>query len=83
VVKYEPETFWSDVARHIAERPDGNVVAGDATPYYRYKRARFVARFLDALPVRDLNVLEVGCGPGGNLRVLARSKPARLVGADI
>jgi ubiquinone/menaquinone biosynthesis C-methylase UbiE len=35
------------------------------------------------LPVKDRTVLEIGCGPGGNLVHLAQAQPARLVGCDI
>jgi ubiquinone/menaquinone biosynthesis C-methylase UbiE len=47
------------------------------------KRAKFVAKFLSQLDVRGKTVLEVGCGPGGNLRVLRTLEPRRLVGADV
>jgi SAM-dependent methyltransferase len=83
VAEYEPERYWSEVARHIGERPDDSVVAGEDTPYYHYKRARFLERFLGSLSIRGTRVLEVGCGPGGNLRELALRQPARLVGVDI
>ena len=36
-----------------------------------------------SIPARGRDVLEVGCGPGGNLLQVARSEPRRLVGCDI
>ncbi|HEX5106153.1 MAG TPA: class I SAM-dependent methyltransferase, partial [Pirellulaceae bacterium] len=80
---YDPERHWSTVAEHIAKRDAGSVVAGDDEPLERAKRAKFVAKFLSQLDVQGKTVLEVGCGPGGNLRVLRTQKPRRLVGADV
>ncbi len=79
---YHPEPYWSDVAKRIGTRADGNVIAGDDEPYYRYKRERFL-EMLRTLDVEGKSVLELGPGPGGNLRELWAKKPARLVGADI
>jgi SAM-dependent methyltransferase len=80
---YDAEAYWSRVAREIAKRGE-NYVAGDDNPYYRYKRAKFLRRFLDAIDFRGKTVLEVGPGPGGNLRHIAtHHAPARLIGADI
>jgi SAM-dependent methyltransferase len=80
---YQPREFWSEVGEEIRRRPNGNEVAGNDTPYYRYKRARFLNDFLDPMPVRGQRVLEVGCGPGGNLRRVARAEPRELVGCDV
>jgi len=80
---YDPATYWSDVARRARERGQGKDVAGDDSPYYRYKRHLFLKRFLSTIPVEGQRVLEVGCGPGGNLRELALRKPSRLVGCDV
>ena len=79
---YSPEPYWSEVAANIDEREGDNVIAGDDEPYYVYKRERFL-RMLRELPVADREVLEIGPGPGGNLRELWRARPARLAGADI
>jgi ubiquinone/menaquinone biosynthesis C-methylase UbiE len=83
MVEYEPERFWSEVATHVERRADGNLVAGDDLAYYAYKRKRFLAKFLEGVDFAGTDVLEVGCGPGGNLAVLGARNPARLVGADI
>ncbi|MCS6916277.1 MAG: class I SAM-dependent methyltransferase [Chitinophagales bacterium] len=80
---YEPESYWTEVAQRIKERADGkNVIAGDDEPYYRYKRKRFL-QLLHSVDFAGKSVLEVGCGPGGNLLEVARKNPARLVGVDI
>jgi SAM-dependent methyltransferase len=80
---YDVERYWSGVAGEIGSRPGVDVVAGDDDPLARHRRARFAAEFLDALSVEGRSVLEVGCGPGGNLARLARREPRRLVGCDI
>lgn len=83
-MSYDVESYWSRVAREIAQRDDANVVAGDDDPYFRYKRARFLERLLGTLDLGGRTVLEVGCGPGGNLVELARRcRPGRLIGVDI
>jgi SAM-dependent methyltransferase len=74
-------SYWNKVADEIDER--GGVVAGDDTPFNRYKREKFLRRFLGSMPVEGVAVLEVGCGPGGNLAELMRRQPRRLVGCDI
>jgi ubiquinone/menaquinone biosynthesis C-methylase UbiE len=79
---YHPEPYWSDVAKRIRARSGNNIVAGDDEPYYRYKRERFLS-MLRSVDVTGKSVLEIGPGPGGNLRELWQRKPARLVGADI
>jgi len=62
---YHVESYWSRVADEIRKRGPGNYVAGDDDPYYRYKRSKFLQRFLSALDVAGRTVLELGCGPGG------------------
>ena len=79
---YSPEPYWSEVAANIDVRGGDNVIAGDDEPYYVYKRERFL-QLLRELPVSDRAVLEIGPGPGGNLRELQRARPVRLAGADI
>lgn len=80
---YEPETYWTRVAQEI-ERRGANVVAGDDNPYFRYKRRKFLRRFLDTIDFEGKVVLELGFGPGGNLAHIARNhRPAKLLGVDI
>lgn len=80
---YDIESYWSRVADQIQSRGSGNPIAGDDNPFLRYKRSKFLRRFLSTLDVSGRTVLEVGCGPGGNLLELAPLKPERLIGVDI
>lgn len=80
---YHPEPYWSRVAESIRRRGPKKYLAGDDNPYYRYKRRKFLRRFLPSLDVSSKMVLEVGCGPGGNLLEIAASRPAKLIGVDI
>jgi ubiquinone/menaquinone biosynthesis C-methylase UbiE len=82
-MSYDLESYWSRVAGEIRKRGAGNYVAGDDDPYYRYKRAKFLRRFLTTLDISGRRVLELGCGPGGNLLEISRRGPASLVGIDI
>lgn len=80
---YKADQHWSEVADKAARRGwRGRLVAGDDAPYYRYKRQLFVEKFLSQIPT-DGSVLEVGCGPGGNLVELLKRHPRRLVGCDV
>lgn len=80
---YDPEIYWSRVGQEIEKRGP-NYVAGDDNPYYRYKRRRFLTRLLDGVDFRSKVVLELGCGPGGNLEHVAKHHaPRQLLGADI
>ncbi len=82
-VKYHPEKYWSEVGRRIEIRDGGkNVVAGDDEPYYRYKRKQFLG-LLRSIDFKNKSVLEVGCGPGGNLLEVLKNNPSELVGVDI
>lgn len=79
---YHPESYWSDVAKRIKSREGRNVVAGDDEPFYRYKRERFI-QMLKAIKFEGKSVLEIGNGPGGNLKEISKLGPKRLVGVDI
>lgn len=79
---YHPEPYWSDVARRIKARKGKNVIAGDDEPYYRYKRERFLDLLLE-VDFEGKTVLEIGSGPGGNLKELLKKKPRSLTGVDI
>ncbi len=80
--KYHPEEYWTEVGERIASRNDENVIAGDDEPYYRYKRKNFL-KMLRSVDFNGKSVLEIGCGPGGNLIEVIVQKPASLAGADI
>lgn len=80
----EVESYWSKVAQRIKARDKNAFVAGDDTPYFRYKRAKFLKRFLDAIDCTSRIILELGCGPGGNLLYIAQTQsPEKLIGVDI
>lgn len=79
---YHPEPYWSEVAKRINSRDDIRIIAGDDTPFYRYKRRQFL-QLLHKFPFEGQRVLEIGSGPGGNLLELVHSQPKELTGADI
>ncbi len=80
---YHPEPYWSTVAKRIGGRAGKNVVAGDDEPYYRYKRERFL-EMLSTVDFAGKSVLEIGHGPGGNLKYIHENfQPAKLAGVDI
>jgi len=80
--KYHPEPYWSEVAERINERGEKNFLAGDDSPFYRYKRKKFLA-LLNSLPFTEKDVLEIGHGPGGNLYEVLQHNPKSLSGVDI
>ena len=81
--QYHPEPYWSKVGERIEAREKGkNVIAGDDEPYYRYKRQRFLD-LLNTVDFSNKSVLEIGCGPGGNLLEVLKHEPQQLVGVDI
>lgn len=80
---YEPSSHWTEVGREIRDRDVDADLAGDVAPYYRYKRQLFLNKLLPQVPVEDRTLLEVGCGPGGNLSQLHKRHPKQLAGCDI
>lgn len=80
--QYHPEPYWSEVAKRIKGRKGKNVIAGDDEPYYRYKRKRFLDLFHE-IDFSEKTILEIGSGPGGNLKELLSKSPTSLTGADI
>ncbi len=82
-IKYHPEQYWTEVGKRIRNRQNGkNVIAGDDEPYYRYKRKEFLG-LLHSIDFKNKAILEIGCGPGGNLMEVSSKKPSRIVGVDI
>ena len=79
---YHPEPYWSEVAKRIDERQDRNVIAGDDEPYYHYKRKRTL-EMLSSVDFTGKNVMELGPGPGGNLKELTKTNAKSLTGVDI
>lgn len=82
-MSFDVRGYWSEVGEQIAARPGENTTAGDHSPYIDYLDSRVVEQFFDELPIEGRSVLEVGCGPGGKLRLVRGLGPARLVGADL
>lgn len=81
---YDVESYWSRVGREIAARQGSSLVAGDDNPFFRYKRKKFLKKFLHTVEFDSKIVLEVGCGPGGNLLEIAQHhSPNKLIGVDI
>lgn len=78
MVEYNPEIYWSRVAQEIEKRAE-NYVAGDDNPYFRYKRHKFLKKFLDTINFQSKVILEVGFGPGGNLQQIARHHTPRKI----
>jgi ubiquinone/menaquinone biosynthesis C-methylase UbiE len=79
---YQPEAYWNHVAGELSRREDGHFIAGDDEPYYRYKRSKFL-KLLNTVDFHNKKVLEVGCGPGGNLKIILEKQPAKLAGVDL
>jgi hypothetical protein len=71
------------VADEIQKRGPNNLIAGDDNPYYRYKRNKFLTKFLNSVDFRSKVVLEVGPGPGGNLLHAIHAGAKRVIGIDI
>ena len=83
MAEYKPEIYWSEVAEEIKRRGE-SYIAGDDNPSYRYKRRMFLKKFLDTIDFQDRTVLEVGFGPGGNLKHIAtHHRPRKLRGVDV
>ncbi|NOQ26065.1 MAG: methyltransferase domain-containing protein [Bacteroidales bacterium] len=82
MTNYHPEHYWSEVANRIKARKGKNIIAGDDEPFYRYKRKKFLS-MLNTVEFKGKKVLELGCGPGGNLQEVWKKSPKRLMGADI
>lgn len=80
---YVPDTYWEEVADRITSRDrDASFVAGDDTEFYRRKRALFLEQMLAPATEGTEQVLEVGCGPGGNLVWLAE-RGKKVAGVDV
>ncbi|MET9087201.1 class I SAM-dependent methyltransferase [Streptomyces sp. NPDC004237] len=80
---YIPGTYWERVAGRVSERDgEASVIAGDDTAFYRRKRALFLDRLLAPATEGLREVLEVGCGPGGNLAWLT-DRGMSVAGVDV
>lgn len=81
--KYHPESYWGEVAREIASREEGNLIAGDDEPYYVYKRKKYLQVLDQSVSFTNKKVLEIGSGPGGNLREVYQRGASEVTGVDI
>ncbi|MFN8257639.1 MAG: class I SAM-dependent methyltransferase [Bacteroidales bacterium] len=79
---YNAEKYWSDLALQINSRNGMNLIAGDDEPYYRYKRSKFIEMLRKSF-FTGKKVLEIGCGPGGNLIEILKDNPLELNAVDI
>lgn len=81
---YNPADYWSEIGRKVEARSANGDwdLAGNAGPFHRYKRRMTLER-LATLNPGGRSVLELGSGPGGNLRELRRLGASRLIGCDI
>jgi len=80
---YIPDTYWEEVAGRVATRDrEARSFAGDDSDFYRRKRAMFLERMLRPATEETHEVLEVGCGPGGNLAWLAE-RGKEVAGVDV
>ncbi len=79
---YDPRSHFDALAEKITKRKSHQDCAGRDSPFFRWKRRQFIKHF-GKLPLRGKLVLEVGCGPGGNLEKAYKAGPARLCGCDI
>lgn len=79
---YNPEIYWSEVAGRIKSREEKNIIAGDDEPYYQYKRKKLI-NLLNTIDFEKMSVLEIGCGPGGNLIEIIKRSPSNLVAVNI
>lgn len=79
---YEVESYWNKVAKQLDARNGGGEIAGDDDPFYFYKREKFLQLFRKQ-QFNNKKILEVGCGPGGNLEELFALGPKSVSGVDI
>lgn len=80
---YVARSYWEDVADEVDSRTgDARGVAGDDTDFYLLKRRFFLATMLAPATASVEQILEVGCGPGGNLAWLA-ARQKRVTGVDV
>lgn len=80
--EYIPGKYWDAVAVELSRRQGNNLLAGDNDPFYIYKRKKFL-RLLSSITFKEKKILEIGCGPGGNLLEIYKQQPLQLTGCDI
>ena len=62
---YNVRDYWTNVAENIARRPGDKLVAGLETPFYAYKREKFVATFLGSIPAEGRTSSSSAAARGG------------------
>jgi SAM-dependent methyltransferase len=82
VKKEQLRNYFDGLADSLHVRRDQRLLAGRQTPYFDYKRRRFLALFRQT-DFAGRSVLEVGCGPAGNLQIVAKAGAVRAAGCDI
>lgn len=81
---YNIEKYWSEVAKEIKQRKDSKFLAGESDAYWKYKRDKFIDSFRIIDMSEHSTILEVGCGPGGNLLELTTiGAGKKIYGVDI
>jgi ubiquinone/menaquinone biosynthesis C-methylase UbiE len=76
-MREERRRFWDRMATDAT----GDLASEDR-PEYHARRQKMLADLL-AHPFKGKAVLEVGCGPGGNLAAIEALKPKVLTGCDV
>ena len=74
--------YWTRIGEEIQARRDGGLIAGDDTPFHRYKAERVSVMF-DEIDVARRSVLDLGCGPGAYIVRASNLGAARVVGCDV
>lgn len=83
-MSYKIEKYWSKVAKKIEKRKDGKFIAcGKTDAYWIYHRNKFIESFRKIDMSEYFTILEVGCGPGGNLLELTQLGGGEIYGVDI
>jgi SAM-dependent methyltransferase len=81
---YNIEKYWSKVAKEVKERKDNKFIAcGKSDAYWEYQRDKFIESFRKIDMSEYFTILEVGCGPGGNLLELTQLGGRKIYGVDI
>lgn len=80
---YSARKYWEGVGQRLGERSENQLLAGEESPFYAVKRNMFLDKLLlPAIDEGDRTMLEVGCGPGGNIGWL-QDKGLQMYGIDL
>ncbi len=75
-MKEERRHFWDQFADLVVDD-----LASEDRPEYSARRGKMLDDLLDR-PLRGKSILEVGCGPGGNLAAIEALGPKVITGCD-